>query len=125
MDARWSTEDLNLIGTAGELQIAVRRPDSSLRQPLPIWVVSAGEQIYVRSWHRRDTGWFGHALQTQQARIYVPGLEADVTIEDVGDASPHVTAAVDDAYRAKYGNESAASMITSAATKTTLRLDPE
>ncbi len=125
MTARWSAEDLHLINAAGELQIAVRRPDGSLRRWLPIWVVCAGEQAYVRTWHRRDTGWFGHALRSHRARIRVPGLEADITVEDVGDASARVTADVDDAYRTKYGRGGAESMVTAAAVATTLRLDPE
>lgn len=32
MTARWSEEDLHLIDVAGELQIAVRRADGSLRR---------------------------------------------------------------------------------------------
>ena len=45
-------------------------------------------------------------------------------IEDIGDAEPHVTADVDDAYRTKYGPGGAASMTTEAAVTTTLRLSP-
>jgi hypothetical protein len=54
----------------------------------------------------------------------VPGLEADVTVEDLGDASAQVTADVDAAYHAKY-DQGAGSMVTATATATTLRLDPE
>ncbi len=108
---------------AGELEIAVRRSDGSLRRWVPVWVVCAGEQAYVRSWHRRDTGWFGHAVRDRRARVRVPGLESDVTVEDVGDASPQVTAEVDAAYRGKYGG-GADSMVTAAAAATTLRLSP-
>ena len=121
----WSTEDLRLIAAAGELEIAVRRADDSLRGWLPIWVVCAGGQVYVRSWHRRETGWFGHALRSRRARVRVPGLAADVTIEDIADTSAEVTADVDDAYRAKYGAGGAASMVTGPAAATTLRLDRE
>jgi hypothetical protein len=124
MTARWSAEDLRFIDAAGELQIAVRRSDGSLRRWLPIWVVCAGGHAYVRTWHRRDTGWFGHALRSRQARIRVPGLEADITVEDVGDASAQVTAEVDDAYRTKYGSGGADSMVTATAVATTLRLNP-
>ena len=83
----------------------------------------AGGQVYVRSWHRRDTGWFGQAVRSLRARVHVPGLEADVTVEDIGDASADVTAGVDAAYRAKYGG-GAGSMVTAAAAATTLRLTP-
>jgi hypothetical protein len=122
--ARWSDEDLRLIDAAEELQIAVRRADGSLRRWVPIWVVCAGTQAYVRTWYRRDTGWFGQALSAQRARIRVPGLEADVTIEDIGDASAQVTADVNDAYRTKYGG-GAGSMVSATAVATTLRLKPE
>ena len=125
MTASWSPDDLRLVDAAGELQIAVRRSDGSLRRWVPIWVVSAGGQVYVRTWYRRDTGWFGHALRSRRARIRVPGLEADVTIEDIGDASTQVTAAVDAAYRTKYGCGEAGSMVTATAEETTLQLNPE
>ena len=84
-----------------------------------------GGQVYVRTWYRRDTGWFGHALRSRQARIRVPGLEADVAIEDIGDASTQVTADVDAAYRTKYGGGEADSMVTATAAATTLRLNRE
>jgi hypothetical protein len=125
MTARWSVDDLPLLAAARELEIAVRRSDGSLRQWVPIWVVCAGEQAYVRTWHRRDTGWFGQALKSGRARVRVPALEADVTVEDVGDTSAQVTADADEAYRAKYGPGGAESMVSPAAVVTTLRLQPE
>ena len=123
MTASWSTDELRLITAAGELQIAVKRADGSLRGWVPIWVVCAGGQVYVRTWYRRDAGWFGHALRSRRARIRVPGLEADVTIEDIGDASTQVTTDVDAAYRTKYSD--AGSMVTATAAATTLQLNHE
>jgi hypothetical protein len=108
---------------AVELRIAVKRSDGSLRQWVPIWVVCAGGQVYVRTWYRRDTGWFGHALRSRRARIRVPGLEADVAIEDIGDAVTQVTTDVDAAYRTKYGRGGAGSMVTATAAATTLQLN--
>jgi hypothetical protein len=125
MTAPWSPDDLRLMDAAGELEIAVRRSDGNLRQWVPIWVVCAGGQVYVRTWYRRDTGWFGHALRSRRARIRLPGLEADVTIEDIGDSSSQVTADVDAAYRTKYGRGGADSMVTATAAATTLRLSRE
>ena len=122
MTASWSPDELGLLSAAGELLIAVKRSDGSLRRWVPVWVVCAGGQVYVRSWHRRDTGWFGHALRSRRASVRVPGLEADVTIEDIGDASPGISTDVDAAYRAKYGFGGAASMVTAAAAATTLQL---
>ena len=114
----WSTDDLRLIDAAVELEIMVE--GSGLW--VPIWVVRAGDEVYVRSWHRRDTGWFGRALRERRARVRVPGLEAEVTIEDLGDSSAEVTAEVDAAYRATYG-AGAGSMVTPEAARTTLRLE--
>ena len=84
-------------------------------------MVRAGGQVYVRTWHRRDTGWFGQALRSRRGRIQVPGLETDVTITDVGaDAT-----GVDAAYRTKYGPAGADSMVTPAAAASTLQLTPD
>ena len=124
MTVEWSADELRLLETAGELEIAVLWRDGGPREWVPIWVVCAGGQVFVRSWYRRDTGWFGRALGSQRARIRVPGLEAQVAVEDLGDQSPEVTAAVDSAYRAKYGS-GAGSMVTPAAGATTLRLRRE
>ncbi|GIF26794.1 hypothetical protein BJ973_000113 [Actinoplanes tereljensis] len=125
MTTQWSAADLRLVSAAAELEIAVRRPDGSLRRWVPIWVVCAGEQVYVRTWHRRDTGWFGQAVHAQRARIRVPGMEADITIEDIADTSAQVTADVTQAYRTKYGRGGADSMVNATAVATTLRLSPE
>jgi hypothetical protein len=120
----WTAEELERIGAAGELVIAVQRADGTLRRGLPIWVVCAGDQVFVRSWHRRETGWFGQALKSRRARISVPGLAADVAVQDVGAGSAELCAAVDTAYRTRYGVGGAESMVTPAAAATTLRLTP-
>ena len=72
----------------------------------PIWVVHVVGDVYVRTWYRRDTGWFGLALSTRGARVRVPGIEVDVRIEDVSVGPSGLREDVDDAYRAKYGGGS-------------------
>jgi hypothetical protein len=125
MSAAWSPEQLKRIEHAEELEIAVKRPDGTTRRPVPVWVVCAGDQVYVRTWHRRNGGWFGHVLESRQARIHVADLEADVTVEDVGADKPELRVGVDAAYRAKYGHYGAGSvdrMVTDDAAAATLRL---
>ncbi|GLY43187.1 hypothetical protein Amsp01_092100 [Amycolatopsis sp. NBRC 101858] len=120
----WSSADLARLDVARELEIAVRQADGTLRRAVPVWVVCAGSHVYVRTWYRRDTGWFGQALRTHRARIGVEGWEADVAIEDVGLED---RAAVDAAYRVKYGRfgeGSAGDMVNDSAAATTLRLAP-
>ena len=44
-----------------EIDIATRRKDGSLRSYVPIWVVSDGSDVYVRSWKGTDGAWYRHA----------------------------------------------------------------
>ncbi|WP_198154137.1 DUF2255 family protein [Catenuloplanes japonicus] len=125
-DAAWTADDLRLIDAADELEIAARRTDGSLRRRLPIWVVRVRDHVYVRTWYRRDTGWFAHVLRTGRAAVRVPGLESDVTVHDVGSAGSRTE--VDAAYQAKYrryGSSATGPMVTDAAAATTLRLSPD
>jgi hypothetical protein len=121
----WSEHQLDLIGRSGELEIAVRRTDGTLRPWTPIWVVRANDQVYVRTWYRRDTGWYGAALRSGRARIRVPGMEAEVLVVDVGRPPAGLRDSVDAAYRSKYGDSGSTSMVEAAAAATTLRLDPQ
>jgi hypothetical protein len=128
MTVAWSPDDLERIGAAEELQIATSRADGTLRRWVPVWVVRASGQVYVRTWYRRDNGWFGYVLDSRRARIRVPGLEVDIAIEDVGDEEAELRASVDAAYRAKYGRYGETSvdrMVTDDAAASTLRLIPQ
>jgi hypothetical protein len=128
MTFAWSPDELDRIGGAEELQIATKRADGTLRREVPIWVVCAGGQVYVRTWYRRDNGWFGHAVESRWARIRVPGLEADIAIEGVGDDDAELRASIDAVYRAKYGRYGETTverMVADDAAATTLRLVPE
>jgi hypothetical protein len=126
--AIWSAEEIVRIGEADELRIAVQRPETTLRRWVPIWVVCVGDQVYVRTWYRRDDGWYGPVLQSAEAGIRVPGLEVDVTVRDVGnDMTPELRTGVDTAYREKYGrygDSTVGRMVTDDAAATTLRLIP-
>jgi hypothetical protein len=125
MTDSWSGEQLDRIGQSGELQIASRGTDGALRKWVPIWVVCVDDAVYVRTWYRRTTGWFGDVLELHQARIRVPGLEVDVLITDVGEGPPRVRSSVDAAYSTKYGPSGHQSMVTADAAASTLRLDPQ
>lgn len=124
MSSVWSAEELARIDAADELRIAVESPNGTLRRWVRIWVVRVGEQVYVRTWYRRETGWFGHVLHSRRARVRVPGLDASVAVADVGTDAERV--GVDAAYRAKYGRYGGATvdrMVSDDAAATTLRLD--
>jgi hypothetical protein len=96
----WTSDELNKIGTAEELQIASLRGDGTLRKPVIIWVVRIGNDLYIRSVNGRTSAWF-RGVQTRHAgRIWAGGAEKDVTFVD--DDNPEVNKQLDAAYHAKY-----------------------
>ncbi len=120
----WNHTELDAIGSAAELYITTRRPDGTLRPPVPIWVVRAGDDIYVRSYRGRDGAWFRHASTQGTAHISAAGIDRDVTATVPAE---QVRAAIDDAYRAKYaryGSTYTEAMTADTAAGTTLRLAP-
>jgi len=128
MRAAWSPEELERLSRAEELLIAVRRGEGTLRRWVPIWVVCVGGRVYVRTWYRRDSGWFARVLDSRRARIRVPGLDVDVLIQDVGAGGAELRGNVDDAYRKKYvllGRDAVDRMVTLDAAAATLQLIPE
>ncbi len=95
----WTDDQLDRIGAAEELDLASRRADGTLRRFVTMWVVRSGDDLYVRSAHGPDNGWYRRAVASSTGRIRAGGVEADVTFADA-DSVAH--AAIDDAYHAKY-----------------------
>ena len=54
----WTSDELNKIRGAEELEIASLRRDGTLRKPVTIWVVRLGDEFYVRSAYGRTAAWF-------------------------------------------------------------------
>jgi hypothetical protein len=120
----WTNDELQRIADADELEIAPVRRNGELRRATPIWVVRAGDELYVRAAYGANKGWHGVARSSHRARIAACGIERDVTVED---AARGVLDAVDAAYRDKYGRRYAqiVNSITDAEHRaTTLRLVP-
>jgi hypothetical protein len=120
----WNRRELDAIGSATELHITTRRPDGTLRPPVPIWVVLAGDDLYVRSYRGREGAWFRRASTQGTAHISAAGIDRDVTVTVPGE---QVRAAIDDAYRAKYaryGSTYTEPMTADTAAGATLRLVP-
>jgi hypothetical protein len=119
----WTNDELDRIASAEELDIAPRRADGTLRRPVTIWVVRAGEDLYVRSWRGAEAGWHHAAHTTHEGRISAGGVEKDVTFEHTGEEPDD---AVDAGYREKYGRYSGyvEPMVAPQARATTLRLVP-
>ncbi len=96
----WTIDELNKIGKAEELQLESLRRDGTLRNPVTIWVVRVGDDLYVRCVNGRAGAWF-RGTQTQHAgRIRAGGVHKDVAFKDETDSS--INEQVDAAYRLKY-----------------------
>jgi hypothetical protein len=53
----WTEDELNRIESADELQIAPVRRTGVLRARTTIWVVRAGDNLYVRAAYGPQSGW--------------------------------------------------------------------
>lgn len=95
----WSPDELERVGHATDLLIASRRDDGSLRPYVRIWVIRAGDDLYVRSAYGPNTGWYRRAKGSGEGRVRAGGVERDVSFEE---PEPAVAAAVTAAYHAKY-----------------------
>src|SRR5512138_449974 len=96
----WTNDELKKVGNAEELQIASLRRDETLRNPVTIWVVRVGDDIYVRAYKGRTSPWF-HGVQTRhEGQIRAGGVVKDVTF--VEESESGINDRLDDAYRAKY-----------------------
>src|SRR5262249_28630282 len=119
----WTAEELSRIAAADELNLAVRRPNGSLRSPVMIWVVRYLDDLYVRSWRGATAGWFRAAEAGGEGRISAGAVAKDVVF--VADSERGINNAIDVAYRAKYGRSRYATrMVSEPARSTTLNLVP-
>jgi len=119
----WTSVELAAIADADELRIASKRSDGTLREPVIIWVVRDGDDLYVRAYKGRDGAWFRGARQRHQGHIQAGGIDEDVTFIEESDAA--VNDRIDTAYRTKYGRYGATyldPMVADAARAATLRL---
>jgi hypothetical protein len=74
----WTSDELRRIGDAGELEIAPLRRDGSPRNPVTIWVVRHGDDLYVRSVNGPGSAWYRGAQARNEARIEAGGVDKDV-----------------------------------------------
>ena len=91
---------------------------------MTVWFARVGGDLYVRSAHGPENGWFRRALASGEGRIRGRGIERDVAFEvpasDVHDA-------LDAAYHAKYdryGEAMVRTVVSPDATRSTFRLAP-
>jgi hypothetical protein len=119
----WTTDELDKIDAADELEIASLRADGTLRNPTTIWVVRLGDDLYVRSVNGRPGAWFRGAQDRHEARIQAGGVGRDVLLVETVDLGDEVDAAYRTKYR-RYAASIVGSVLTPEARAATLKLVP-
>ena len=122
--ATWTSDELEKIGGAEEIEIAALRPDATLRKPVIVWVVRHGGDLYVRSVRGPTAAWFRGTQVRHDGHIWADGLEKDVTFVDADHA---LDDEIDAAYRAKYrayATTHVPPIVAPVARSTTLKLVP-
>jgi hypothetical protein len=118
----WTPRELADLAAADEIAIVPRRLDGHLGQPRTIWIVAVDHDLYVRSYRGPAGSWFRTASRTGAAVVRTPRGDVDVELIDASDVD---RAAVDVAYRAKYGRSSYVTAMTNdEAAATTMRITP-
>src|SRR5438034_4965943 len=96
----WTSDELEKIAAADELQLASARPDGTLRNPVTIWVVRLGDDLYVRSVNGRNSAWFRGVQTRHEGHVRAGGVDKDVTFVEESDSQ--VNDQIDAAYITKY-----------------------
>ena len=96
---QWTGDQLDKVGGAEEVQIASTRSDGTLREPVTVWVVRHGDDLYLRSVGGRKGLWFRGVQETHEGRIRAGGIQQDVTFVEADD---ELADEIDAAYRVKY-----------------------
>jgi hypothetical protein len=121
----WTSNELNKIEIAEELEIASMRRDGELRNPVTIWVVRLGDDLYVRSYKGRTSAWFRGTQVRHEGHVRAGGVDKDVTF--VEEADPDINDLIDAAYRTKYHRYAASiinSIVSPVARSATIKLMP-
>ncbi len=119
----WTNDDLTVIGTTEEVEVASLREDGTLRGRRIIWIVRLGEELFVRSVNGPDAAWFRGVRVRHEGRVYAGDAMWNVSFVD---ADPSRNDEIDGAYRDKYGrdNEDVDLINRESARATTLKVVP-
>jgi deazaflavin-dependent oxidoreductase (nitroreductase family) len=113
---------LKHLADAQEIRIGFQRPDGSTGST-PVWVVQAGDDIFVRSMHGQRGGWYRRLRANPDGEVQDQAHTHPVRAEPVADAA--TVEQVTRAYAAKYARSPyVQSLLSEEAAGATLRLQP-
>jgi hypothetical protein len=84
-----TSDELGRIGAAEELQLTSLRGDGTARPYVTMWVVRAGDDLYVRSAYGPNNPWFRRAKASGAGRFRAGGLGQDATFRNEGSPRIH------------------------------------
>ena len=96
----WTSEELEKIERADELNLSSLRQDGTYRNPVIMWVVRVGDDLYVRAVKGRTGPWFRGTQTRHAGRIRSGGVEKEVDFVEAPNSPLHKE--IDAAYREKY-----------------------
>ena len=116
---------LEVLGRVREIEIETASPDGATAHRTIIWIVTAGDHVYVRSVNGTPARWYREALAHPDVVVHAEGAAIPMTAVPANDAQS--IQVVSDAFRSKYGKisrSSTESMVQPHTLETTIRLDP-
>jgi hypothetical protein len=119
----WTSDELGKIEAAEELNLASARGDGTLRNPVTMWVVRHGDDLYVRSVNGRGSTWFRGAQARHEAHVQAGGVDKDVRLVETDDVADELDAAYRAKYR-RYADSVVDSIVSPRARAATLKLVP-
>jgi hypothetical protein len=119
----WTSDELGKIEAAEELDLASARGDDTLRNPVTMWVVRHGDDLYVRSVNGRGSTWFRGAQARHEAHVQAGGVDKDVRLVETDDVDDELDAAYRAKYR-RYADSIVDSIVSPRARAATLKLVP-
>ncbi len=119
----WNPAEVDQLARTKEIQITSPRADGTPREPVTIWVVGIGDDLYIRSVRGAAGAWFQGTENTGAGQVEGGGVDRSVGFEE---ADHGLDDEIDAAYREKYSDspDAVASITSPEARATTLRLLP-
>jgi hypothetical protein len=125
MPHRFDAATLEALDRVDEIRIETTSLDGSTTHRTIIWVVTADNQVFIRSVRGTAGRWFREARQHPEVIIHAAGRAIPATAVLAADETS--IQKVSEAYTEKYGRRSrasTASMLQPKTLETTMRLDP-
>ena len=84
----WRAGELSAIDGCGEVGIATRRGDGTLRAARIVWIVRHGNAVYVRSVHGTTAAWYRGVQTCHQGELSAGRLQRGVVFAEAGACRP-------------------------------------